>query len=171
MGGATAEAEVHCDHTDHGGESDEDLKFKIFLKLHFHPKPPPHHGSDQVAPEHGNHQRCRRHDVDEDEEEDRQRDEYADTEGDLVVREVEDERGEEGDQEAGDDQVAREEEGLPAKDEAVSDVYVLLRPTAGGVEDGVALGSQLQQVPLGRSEVAMAIGGILLKAHSLVEEG
>ena len=52
------------------------------------------------------------------------RDQDGDGEGDLVIGQVEHEGGEEGDQEAGDDQVAREEQGLAAQLQIVGDVHV-----------------------------------------------
>lgn len=66
-----------------------------------------------------------------------------------MVGEVEDKRGKEGDEKARNDQVGGEEERLPAEHKVVGDVHVLLRPTTAGVENGMAGGSQRQEIPLG----------------------
>ena len=91
-------AVVHVEHEDgdHDGERDED------------------HGEEEVLPDEGDDQRGGRDDLGDEEEEHGEGEEDGDAEGDLlpaVGGQVEDQHGEEGDEQAGDDEVDGVEEG------------------------------------------------------------
>jgi hypothetical protein len=76
-------------------------------------------------------------------EEDSQCDQNGNSECDFVVAEIEDERCQERDEEAGDDQVASEEERLAAQNELIRYVHVLLRSATTCVQNAVPLRGQL----------------------------
>ena len=76
------------------------------------------HGEEQVLAEQRHRQRRGRHDLGDEQEEHGLREQDGDAEGDLLAgvgRQVEDEHGEVGETDAGDDEVHRVEERLPAQ--------------------------------------------------------
>ncbi len=89
------------------------------------------HREHQVLPDQGNVQRCGRHDLGDQQEEDGQRQQDGDAQRNLLAavrRQVEDQDGQRGDEHAGDDQVDGVEQRLALDDEVVGQIHV------GGVQ-------------------------------------
>ncbi len=105
----------------------------------------------QVLAQQGDHQRGGRYQVDEEQVEDEQGDQNRYAQGELlaaVAGQVEDEHGEEGDVDAGDDQVDGVEERLAPDGDVEVDVEVAVG--AAVVVLDVLLGGDLEDVPLDR---------------------
>ena len=107
------------------------------------------HGEEQVLADERDDQRGGGDGLGDDQQEHGERQQHGDAQGDLLAavgRQVEDQHGEEGDEQAGDDEVDGVEEGQAADVEGVGDVRVDLH--AAVVLDVVLVARRVYDLPL-----------------------